>query len=206
MAEQESSYEAAILNQDRGPGIVVELSSGYSTPPRTAVAPASSSPPAAAPCPAVAGRAIRRLDLAMDNAQALESTQPVDEADAASPSFPESPDSCCSHCRLQAYEDRIRFSTYPAPPDAPRKDQYIPESESEAESPPRRPPAKIFRNGKLMYRKTFKGAVPITYVDTRLYEGGHNDYYEEHNPSDLRWVRRIHYLLDAHKIPRRHVP
>ena len=53
-----------------------------------------------------------------------------------------------------------------------------------------------------MYHKTFKGAVPITYVDTRLYEGGHDDYYEAHNPSDLHWVRRIHYLLRAHKIPR----
>ena len=148
----------------------------------------------------------------MDNAQALKSTQPVDEADAASPSCPESPDSCCSGSRrrMQAYENQIRFSTYPTPPDAPRKDQYVPESESEAEakSPPRWPPAtgKIFRNGKLWYHKTFKGAEPITYVDTRLYEGGINDYYEAYNQSDLRWVRRIHFLLSAHKIPRCDVP
>jgi hypothetical protein len=135
----------------------------------------------------------------MDSAQDLESTQPVDEADADCPA---SPDSCCSQRRLQEYEDQIKFSTYPAPPDAPRKDQYYSESESEAESSPWRPPAKVFRNGKLMYHKQFKGAVPITYVDTRLYEGGHDDYYEAHNPSDLRWVRRIRHLLDAHKIPR----
>ena len=70
MAEQERSYEAAILT-DSGPGIVVELPSpGYSTPPRPAVAPTSSSPPAAPPRQAVAGRTIRRPDLAMDNAQA----------------------------------------------------------------------------------------------------------------------------------------
>jgi hypothetical protein len=202
MAELESSYEAAILT-DSGPGIVAELPSpGHSTPPRPAVAPTSSSPPAAPPRPAVAGRAVRRLDLAIDNAQASESTQPVDEADAAFPSCPESPDSCCSQRRLQAYESEIRFSAYPAPPDAPRKDQYIAESESEAESPPLRRPAKIFRNGILMYHKNFKGTVPITYVDTRLYEGGHDDYYEAYSQSDLRWIRRIHYLLDAHKIPR----
>ena len=142
----------------------------------------------------------------MDNVQAfkLESTQLVDEADADFPSFPASPDSCCSQRRLQEYEDQIRNSFYPAPPDAPRKDQHYSESELEAESSPWRPPAKIFRNGKLMYHKKFKGAVPITYVDTRLYEGGHDDYYEAHNPSDLRWVRRIRHLLDAHKIPRWH--
>jgi len=142
----------------------------------------------------------------MDNAQASESTQPVDEADAAFPSCPESPDSCCSQRRLQAYEDEIRFSAYPAPPDAPRKDQYNPESESEAESPPRRRPAKIFRNGILMYHKNFKGTVPISYVDTRLYKGGHDDYYEAYSQSDLHWIRRIHYLLGAHKIQRWPVP
>ena len=200
VAEQDSAYEAATLT-DRGPGFVVVLPSGPSTPTRTAL-PASSSPPAApptAPRPPVPGRAIRRLNLRMDSAQDLESTQPVDEADADCPA---SPDSCCSQRRLQEYEDQIKFSTYPAPPDAPRKDQYYSESESEAESSPWRPPAKVFRNGKLMYHKKFKGAVPITYVDTRLYEGGHDDYYEAHNPSDLRWVRRIRHLLDAHKIPR----
>jgi hypothetical protein len=73
----------------------------------------------------------------------------------------------------------------------------------EAGSPSWRPPAKIFRNGKLLYHKKFEGAVPITFVNTRLYEGGHDDYYEALSPSDLRWVRRIHHLLDSHKIPRR---
>jgi hypothetical protein len=55
----------------------VVLPWGHSTPTRTAVALASSSPPAAPPRPPVSGRAIRRLDLQMENAQALESTQPV---------------------------------------------------------------------------------------------------------------------------------
>ena len=137
----------------------------------------------------------------MESALALESTQPVDEADADFSSLPESPNSCCSQRRLQEYEDQIKFSTYPEPPDAPRKDQYIPESESEAESP-RPPPSKVFRDGKLMIHKTFTGQAPITFVDTRLYEGGHNDYFEAYNKSDIRWLRRIHYLLEAHNIPR----
>ncbi len=50
-----------------------------------------------------------------------------------------------------------------------------------------------------MYHKNFKGTVLITYVDTRLYEVGHDDYYEAYSQSDLRW---IHYLLDAHGILR----
>ena len=209
MAEQESSYEAAILT-DSGPGIVAELPSpGYSTPPRPAVPPTSSSPLAASPLPAAAasaGRAVRRLDLAMDNAQASDSNEPVDEAGAAFPSCPESPDSYCSERRLQAYQDQIRFSAYPAPPDAPRKDQYDSESDSEAVSPLRRPPAKVFRRGKLMYHKRFKGQLPSTYVDTRLYEGGHDDYYEAYSRSDLLWIRRIHRLLDAHGISRWRIP
>ena len=195
MAEQESSYEAAIIT-----GIVAGLPSpGHSTPPRSDVAPISSSPPA--------GRAVRRLDLAMDSTQASESTRPDDKAEAACQSCPESsPDSSCSLRRVQAYEDEIRCSPYPAPPDAPRKDQYDSESDSEAVSPLRRPPAKVFRRGKLMYHKRFKGQLPSTYVDTRLYEGGHDDYYEAYSRSDLLWIRRIHHLLDAPGIPRWRIP
>jgi hypothetical protein len=31
---------------------------------------------------------------------------------------------------------------------------------------------------------------------------GRNDYYEAYNERDLRWVRRIDYLLRRHQIPR----
>ena len=57
-----------------------------------------------------------------------------------------------------------------------------------------------------MYHKKFRGQLPITYVDTRLYEGGSHDYYEAYSMDDLRWVRRIHCLLDAHGILRWRVP
>ena len=112
--------------------------------------------------------------------QALESTQDqaFDAAASAEPqSCPESPNSCCSQDRFQEYENQIRFSLYPTPPDAPRKDQYNPESDSEsqAESSLRQPPAKVFSRGKLMYHKKFRGQLPMTYVDTRLYEGGSHD-------------------------------
>ena len=137
----------------------------------------------------------------MENMQATESMQLVDESDAA-PSCPESPEICCSQLRLQEYEEQNEFSRYPTPPDAPRKDQHISESELEAESLRRRPPAKVFSNGKLMYHKTYKGPEPIAYVDTGVYEGGRNDYYEAYTESDLRWVRSIDYVLGAHKIPR----
>ena len=195
-AEAEAAEAEAAEAETEARGAKTSLRA-YSTPPRSAVPPASASPPA--PSLPAAGRAVRRLELLIENTSALESTQPVDEGDAASLSSPESPNSCCSQRRLQEYLEQIKSSRYPTPPDAPREDQYISESEALAGSPP---PAKIFSKGKLMYHKTFKGAEPIAYVDTGLYEGGQDDYYEAYNQSDLRWVRRIHYLLRAHEIPR----
>ena len=58
------------------------------------------------------------------------------------------------------------------------------------------------RNGKLMYHTAYKGPEPVAYVDTGLYEDGRNDYYEAYNERDLRWVRRIDYVLRRHRIPR----
>jgi hypothetical protein len=162
---------------------------------------ASPSPPAP-PRPA-AGRPVRcRLEIYfLENVQAAESTPPVD---SAPPSRPDSPDICCSQLRLQQYEEHIRLSRYPTPPDAPRKDQYISPSESEsvsaAESLP--PPAKVFHKGLLMYHKAHKGPEPIAYVDTRLYEGGNHDYYEVYDKRDLLWARRIDHLLTCYQVPR----
>ncbi len=94
---------------------------------------------------------------------------------------------------------------------APPKD-HIAQSESEAESsdsecPLRRPPAKVLRNEQLMYYKAYSGPRPITYVDTRLYQGGCNDYIKASHDDQLIWlpVHLIRDLLDAHKIPRRNV-
>lgn len=97
------------------------------------------------------------------------------------------------------------WSRYPTPPAAPRKDQYISESESidNYKQPQRRPPAKIFRDGRLMFHKTYEGPVPIGYVDTGLYEGGSNDWYEAYNEADVLWARRLSLVLRRHNIPRR---
>ena len=120
------------------------------------------------------------------------------------PSRSASPGVICSQYRLQTYEDAIRDSRYPTPPEAPRKDQYIPESESEgsSQSPQWQPPSKIFRNGQLMFHKTYKGPVPLTFVDTGVYEGGSNDCYEVYTQVDLDWARRLDLVLKHHGIMR----
>ena len=53
-----------------------------------------------------------------------------------------------------------------------------------------------------MYHKAYDGPKPITYVDTRLYQGGRNDYIEAFNQDEVIWLRRICDVLGAHNIPR----
>ena len=79
---------------------------------------------------------------------------------------------------------------------------YIYESEDESQSPLRQAPARVFRHGKLKIHKTYNGPVPLTYVDTGVYEGGGNDYYEAYTEQDLCWARRLDYVLKYHRIPR----
>ena len=104
---------------------------------------------------------------------------------------------------------------YPTPPAAPRKDDYIPDSETESVSDsersdkrqrPRAPPAYIFRDGQLMFHKAYQGRMPFTYVDTRLYEGGRHDWYGVHTDRDLVWAQRLNLVLQRHNIPRRAPP
>ena len=87
-------------------------------------------------------------------------------------------------------------------PTAPPKDDYIYESEDESQSPLRQAPARVFRDRKLKIHKTYNGPVPLTYVDTGVYEGGGNDYYEAYTEQDLCWARRLNYVLEYHQIPR----
>ncbi len=46
--------------------------------------------------------------------------------------------------------------------------------------------------------KTYKGPVPLTYVDTGVYEGWSNDYYEVHARVELRWARRLEFIMKHH--------
>ena len=129
-------------------------------------------------------------------------TSPVDESDSVAASRSPSPAVVCSQYRLQQWEEGILSSRYPTPPAAPPKDGYIYESEDESQSPLRQAPARVFRHGKLKIHKTYNGPVPLTYVDTGVYEGGGNDYYEAYTEQDLCWARRLDYVLKYHRIPR----
>jgi hypothetical protein len=97
-------------------------------------------------------------------------------------------------------EEQSAWSPYPRIPAAPRKDQYV--SPSEADRPLWRPPAKIFRDGCVQYHKAYKGPQPISYVDTGVYEGGKKDFFVAYNEAELRWIRRIDYLLEFHGVAR----
>ena len=168
-------------------------------------------------------RAVRRLLLGSDESCGERSASPSDECHAspfgdescggrsaspssgrrlASPARGESSDEC--HPSPLCHD----WSPYPTPPAAPRKDQYIPESEgSDVEYERQRrppPPAKIFRYGQLMFHRTYKGPEPIGYVDTGLYEGGNHDWYEAYTDVDLRWARRLDLVLQRHRIERWH--
>ena len=153
------------------------------TPPRPAAASPTSPAP---PSPEV----VRRLSMSGCSSPA--------------PSRSASPGVICSQYRLQLYEEEIRSSRYPTPPAAPPKDDYVSASQSEggSQSPQRLPPARVFRNGKLKVHKWYSGPIPLTYVDTGVYEGGSNDYYEVYTSDDLRWARRMNFVLNHHRVPR----
>jgi hypothetical protein len=153
---------------------------------------ASPSPPASSPQDSV-----RRLSLC-----GYAST--IDELDSVPASRSPSPVVVCSQYRLQQLQEGILSSRYPTPPAAPPKDDYISDSDSEGESQSslRQAPARVFRNGKLKLHKTYKGPVPLTYVDTGVYDGGSNDYYEVYTSEDLCWARRMDFVMKYHRIPR----
>ena len=95
---------------------------------------------------------------------------------------------------------------YPTPPAAPRKDQHIQNSDSECSDNCDRlrapPAAYLFRDGGLLFHKTYQGRRPFTFVDTCLYKGGRHDWYGVHNERDLVWARRHKLVLEQHTIPR----
>ncbi len=63
----------------------------------------------------------------------------------------------------------------------------------------------VLRNGQLMYHKAYDGPRQITYVDTKLYQGGPDDYIEAFNDKEVIWLHVICDLLDAHHITRQNV-
>ena len=88
-------------------------------------------------------------------------------------------------------------SLNPTLPAAPRKDQYVSDSESEhgRHSRPRRrsPPAMLFKDGQLLVHKDHKGRIPLCYYSTGLQGGGPHDVYACFDKRDIVWARRIRF-------------
>ena len=162
------------------------------------------------PSPPPPPRAVRRLNMLICSQQTADpAAQP--QSLSQEPECAASPDEEAEWA--PSYLDQLS-PHYPTPPPAPHKDQYVPpsdrDSQSEAETsdsecPPRRLPAKVLHNGQLKYHKAYDGPRPITYVDTRLYQGGPDDYIEAFNDDEVIWLRVIRNLLDAHHIPRQKI-
>ena len=123
----------------------------------------------------------------------------VDEASA-------SPIVHCSQYRVEEYErqngplsghDKL---TVPA---APRKDQYVSDSDSDSEyGRPRRrrlrrsSPMTRVQDGELYVHKNFEGRLPLCYYDTGLQEYGPDDGYACFDMRDIRWARRLRFHIE----------
>ena len=166
-------------------------------------------------------------ELTMDN-QLHDSPPPRSPSPerAASPvvgKAPASPIVHCSQYRMEEYErqngpipghnmvsDWLRNvqaayefdgqASYSTPPAAPRKDQYISDSDSEYGRPPRgrqrSPPVTLIKDGVLHVRKDYEGTLPLCYYDTGLREGGQHDGYACFNMRDILWARRVRFHIE----------
>jgi len=208
LREAEAVHDSIVINEPS-----LHPSSPQSPPPPP---PPLSTPPLLVVSRPVSRRlTIQAAGITPESAQSTPSVAESPPAGAVAPSCPGSPEICSqpaeSQESLHEYAEQGGLSRrYPTIPAAPRKDQYIPSSESEAESsdserPLRRLPAMVFRKGQLMYHKAYDGPKPITFVDTRLYQGGCMDYITAFNDDEVGWLRTISDLMDAHNIPKRNV-
>ena len=96
-------------------------------------------------------------------------------------------------------------STFPTTltlPAAPRKDQYVLESDcssycvSEGGRRYRTQPAKLVIDGKLFVHKDYTGRLPLCYYSTGLQEGSSHDLYECFDGRDIMWARRVRFHID----------
>ena len=98
---------------------------------------------------------------------------------------------------MAAYESD---GPYPLVPTAPRKDQYVSESESECGRPRRRrrpsPPVTRILDGVLHVRKDYEGRLPLCYYDTGLRGYGPDDGYACFNMRDMLWARRLRFHIE----------
>ena len=150
------------------------------TPPLPAVASPSPPPPARPDAQAV--RAVRRLPLGEFN------DPQEDDSYRDAPSRSSSPVICAEEAE----------SRYPTPPAAPRKDQYISESdlESDCVSPSQSPPSALFRNGKLYVHKDYEGRIPLCHYATGLPAGHPHDFYVCFSERDVVWANRVRFHIE----------
>ena len=83
-----------------------------------------------------------------------------------------------------------------AVPAAPRKDQYVTESESVYCRPRRSQPATRIQDGELYVHKNYEGRLPICYYDTGLRGYGPEDGYACFNNRDMLWARRLRFHIE----------
>jgi hypothetical protein len=189
IAAMERLHDDALLT---GPGCTHDTS-----PPLTPPLPALASPSPPPPARSDAVRAVRRLPLGEFNAP--------QEDESCAPSRSASPVIRCSQFRQQQCEEAIRRqvaeeaeSRYPTPPAAPRKDQYISESdlESDCAGPSESPPSALFRNGKLYVHKDYKGQIPLCHYATGLPAGHPHDFYACYSQRDVVWANRVRFHIE----------
>ena len=92
-------------------------------------------------------------------------------------------------CNVQSGYTPDDLSPYPTPPAAPRKDQYVSDSDSEYGRPRRRrqrsPPLALLKNGQLFVHKDYENRLPLCYYATGLQEGGPDDVYACFDKRDI---------------------
>ena len=203
LSEAEAVYDSTVANEP----------SPLPPPSPPSVLP-SSPTPLTLTIPAVARPVSRRLTITMAQPQTAENVEESSLRLDQTASYPASPTVYCSQFRLQQYQEQgelspttASISPYPTPPEAPPKDQYISPTTSDsgsecAEPYGGAPAAKVFHRGQLHIHKAYTGPEPVAYVDTGLYEGGQHDWYEAYSEVDIRWLRRIDFLLRRHNIRR----
>ena len=100
---------------------------------------------------------------------------------------------------VQAAYESDGPSSYPTPPAAPRKGQYVSDSDSEYGRPRRRrrraPPVTRIKHGVLHVHKDYEGRLPLCYYDTELREGGPDDGYACFDMQDILLARLVRFRI-----------
>ena len=168
------------------------------------------------PPPPVAPRAVRRLPLE-DEQNPTESSvgQPAPPCAGDIAASPGSPPVHCSQYRLMQHTEENAehakvvdwlVATSEALPghSCEPHDEVIYETDyasSQSSSSCHRrkqssPPAKLFKDGRLLVHLNYACRTPLCYYATGLEEGGSHDYYECFDKRDILWARRAQFHIN----------